>query len=112
MYDTITIFGLIDPTRKIQAIKGLRVASEAMTPSKLGLREAKAAIDHLCDGGQIQIDVTTQIRPLLVAYLTETNLRTYETAHDNRKFLDDFRDGPTFREFQTEDEIVHEDIPF
>jgi hypothetical protein len=114
MYETITIFGLIDPSRKIKAIKGLRVISEAVTPSKLGLKEAKAAADHLCNGGTIDIDVQQQFATLAVAYLTEANLRTYETAHD-RKFLGDFRDGPTFSEYERleGDPIISDpDIPF
>jgi len=113
MYETITIFGLIDPTRKIHAIKGLRVISEALTPHKLGLKEAKAACDYLCNGGQIQIDVIEQFKPLVVAYLTEANLRSYETALD-RKFLSDFQ-GPTFSEYERleGDPIISDpDIPF
>jgi len=44
----ITITKVLDPARRIVAIKALRAASNPT----LGLRDSKLAVDHLADGGE------------------------------------------------------------
>lgn len=85
----VDLFALIDPTRKIQAIKLIRSATKLLYGETLGLKESKNVVDEICAGTVVRIPISTTAEKRFLEDFLKEQFYTEPVARPTIRTIDD-----------------------
>lgn len=90
----VTIYGLLDPSRKIKAIKRIREITRAFFGDSYGLREAKGVVDSIERGVHVTITCADEREVRLVKLLLDTDFHTEPLSEPDKLDISRFEHDP------------------